>query len=643
MPRRLSAQLSAAVAFLTLATASFAQTTAPAGFPAEILPAGTTQKELRAYLLSRVRPFELPATATDWENRSRELRSRTLSQVIFRGVPQAWRELPTRVEWQAELPGKGYTIRKLRYQVVPGFWIGGHLYQPDNLKGKVPAILNVNGHESTGLFTDYIQARSINLAKRGLLVLALDWIGTGQLKGPGYAHNNQGYLDLCGVAGVSVMYLELKRGIDILLDQPNTDPERLAVTGMSGGGWQTILISALDTRVKLCAPNAGYTSVAARIENPPDMGDYEQCPPDLSAVADYTWLTAMLAPRPALLIYNDKDQCCFRGDRSRLAVYEPIIPVYGLFGQLDRFAFHMNSDPGTHNYLKDNREAFYRFVRRHFAPDADWNADDIPVEDEVRKQPELEIEYPVDNADFHALARQLVRELPEKFAEADLRRQLQGLLRQPSSTPPVETEPAGPTTPAAGVKARQETFALKVAGQWTLPVLLLVPPEPSGGTDIVLADTGRGELDISAFAPALESGRRVMLVDLLFLGEAGQFDIHRYLWSNLINTVGDRPLGLQVGQLAAVIDWTRARFARDSVRLISHGRMASMAALVYAALNPRRVDTLTTHGLEPSLKRLLEAGAKYEDAPTVFCTGLLKVADVSELVQLAGSGKVTLR
>ena len=81
----------------------------------------------------------------------------------------------------------------------------------------------------------------------------------------------------------------------------------MAVTGLSGGGWQTIFISALDLRVKLSAPVAGYSSFLTRAVYPRDLGDPEQTPCDLATVADYLHLTAMRAPRPTLLINNAKD------------------------------------------------------------------------------------------------------------------------------------------------------------------------------------------------------------------------------------------------------------------------------------------------------------------------------------------------
>ena len=57
---------------------------------------------------------------------------------------------------------------------------------------------------------------------------------------------------------------EHEQGLDVLLAHPNADPDRVAVAGLSGGGWQTIFISSLDERVKLANPVAGYSSFKTR-------------------------------------------------------------------------------------------------------------------------------------------------------------------------------------------------------------------------------------------------------------------------------------------------------------------------------------------------------------------------------------------
>ena len=107
----------------------------------------------------------------------------------------------------------------------------------------------------------YKQVRCINQAKRGMLALNVEWLGMGQLSGPGFHHNRMNQLDLCGTSGVAPFYLSLKRGLDLLLSLPHADPSRVAVTGFSGGGWQTIFIGALDPRVTLANPVAGYSSL----------------------------------------------------------------------------------------------------------------------------------------------------------------------------------------------------------------------------------------------------------------------------------------------------------------------------------------------------------------------------------------------
>src|SRR5262249_54426755 len=146
----------------------------------------------------------------------------------------------------------------------------------------------VMGHDPGGKDVAYQQIRCINLAKRGMIVLNVEWFNFGQLKGQNYHHGRMNQLDLCGTSGLAPFYLSMKRGLDVLLAHKNADPKRVAVSGLSGGGWQTIIISSLDTRVTLANPVAGYSSFLTRIKHFKDLGDSEQTPCDLGTVADYT-------------------------------------------------------------------------------------------------------------------------------------------------------------------------------------------------------------------------------------------------------------------------------------------------------------------------------------------------------------------
>jgi dienelactone hydrolase len=312
---------------------------------------------------------------------------------------------------------------------VPGLWVPALLYEPDKLTGKVPVILNVNGHERTGTATPYIQERCINLAKRGMLALNLEWVGKGQLDTPGFQHYKINQLDLCGTSGVALHYLAMKRAIDLLLKLEHADAERLAVTGLPGGGWQTIVISSLDTRVKLANPVAGYSSFLTRAQFDQDLGDSEQSMSDLGFVADYSHLTALMAPRPTLLTYNAKDDCCFRADHAVAPLLNAARPVFALYDATDRLRYHLNHDSG-HNYGRDNREAFYRLLRDFFYAGS-LNAADIPSEAEVKTAAQLRVELPADNADFHRIAVALSKPLPRSahVPQAESRDKLARLVR----------------------------------------------------------------------------------------------------------------------------------------------------------------------------------------------------------------------
>ena len=387
-----------------------------------ILAANQPLVEVQVYTASKVKSMPSASTGQQWTLTKEQLRRQLLNEVVLRGQGHKWAEAKTRVEWLDVLPGKGYRIKRLRYKVVPGLWIPALLYEPEKLTGKVPVILNTNGHEGAGVANDYIQIRCINEAKKGALAFNFEWLGMGQLKLDGFNHYRSNQLDLLGTNGVALHYLSQKHGLDILLSHPNADPSRVAVTGLSGGGWQTILISSLDPRVTIAAPVAGYSSFITRAQFPDqDLGDSEQTPVDLASIADYTTLTAMRAPRPTMISNNAYDNCCFRGDYANAPLIWAARPFYALYGAADKLTAHINFDPG-HNYGQENREAFYRFVRDNFygGDDAAFSAKEIPSEADVRTAEQLRVDLPVDNLDIHKLALNLSQGLPRKTGASRL-------------------------------------------------------------------------------------------------------------------------------------------------------------------------------------------------------------------------------
>ena len=359
-------------------------------------------RQLLAFLGEHLPHFTPPTSAAAWRKQIPTLRAQVLD-LFFRGHPAGLLAEQPQVHWGDRIEtGAGYTIRKLRYEGYPGLWVPALLYEPDQLGEKAPAVLNPNGHHAGGKAMDYKQARCINLAKRGMLALNTEFLGMGELRAD-LDHNRIAHLDLCGIAGIGVFYLLMKRGLDVLLAHPKADPERIGMTGLSGGGWQTALLSALDERVKVIVPVAGHSAVWQRRGCIEDIGDQEQCPADLCTVADYDTLSALFAPRPTLLMYNRHDDCCFQTRRARKSIYEPIRPVFALLGARDNIALHDNTDPGTHNYERDNRCQLYKFLNQHWGletPD-----DDLPYRDELQTEAALAVGLPPDNATLISIAQ----------------------------------------------------------------------------------------------------------------------------------------------------------------------------------------------------------------------------------------------
>lgn len=616
----------------------------------EIIGAATSMNEAQAYAAARVPRLPEVKTAAEWQREATRIRQAVLDRVIFRGEAASWRDAETKVEWLETIAGgPGYRIKKLRYEALPGMWIPALLYEPEKLAGKLPVMLSVNGHDGNGKAADYKQIRCINQAKRGMLALNVEWLGMGQLNDGDFVHSRMNQLDLCGTSGIAPFFLAMKRGIDVLLSLEHADPARVGVAGLSGGGWQTIFISSLDPRVTLCNPVAGYSSFRTRAEFHTDLGDSEQTPCDLAMFADYDHLTAMLAPRPALLTFNAADNCCFKADHALPPLLDAARPMYRLFGKEDFLRSHINTSPGDHNFGLDNRQALYRLLGDHFfAGSAGFDAAEIPSESEVKTKEELQVALPEANAGFHTLALRLSKTLPrdaelpadKKSAETwqqAARKKLGDVVRSPSYE--VQAQAAG-SEEHDGVKVA--FWRLRVGDAWTVPAVEFTPAGAKTSA-LVVADEGRASAAAAAeIERLLAGGARVLAVDPFYFGES-KVESRGYLFGLLLAAVGERPLGIQASQLAAVARWSQANHDTQPATIVAVGPRSSLFSLVAAALEPKAIAGAELNGSYGSLKEILEANGSVDQAPELYCFGLLEQFDVKQMAALVAPRPAAFR
>ncbi len=609
----------------------------------EILAPQVAVFQLREHILNHVAKPPAPTRADEWAAESTSLRKRLLNEVVFHGWPREWVDAPPRFEEAGIIAGNGYRIRKLRYEIVPGFQSVALLYEPENLHGKVPAILNVNGHVGPpGKSVEYKQKRCITFARHGILALNLEWFAFGELNQTGNQHLFGHDLDLVGANGVGLFYLAMRKGLDYLYEHPNTDRTRVGVTGLSGGGWQTIVLSSLDNRVSAAVPVAGHSSIISRVEAKEygDLGDFEQSATDMFDGVDFTHLTALMAPRPTLLIYNAEDDCCFRAAMTKPLVFDVIQPIFALYGKQDLLNWHENRDPGTHNYQLDNRTQAYHFFSRQFHLPA--FEEDVDVPSEIKNYEDLRVGLPENNLTILDLARKLAGQIDRAPLAQDSagreaeRRKLKNTIRlRPDNIDRVWTTAI---SKHLGIESKSHVFTmgdgLSVTAVWLKPI---GAPDNVPVT-IILDDKGKAA-SAEQIADRLNRGEQVLAVDLAFTGNAWKGESLPDL-QQLVSGMGERPIGVETAQLIEIATWMQKRAHAAKIRLESSGIRTQVVSLLASAIEPAMFSEVVIRKGIPSLTYLLQKPVEFGAAPDLFCLDFLRETDLDRLAALSTPARV---
>ena len=601
--------------------------------------------QIRNYLIQKAPALPKPSSAPEWTATAKQIREKFLREVVFHGWPAEWVNAPLKVEDLGLIPsGPGYRMRKLRYEIVPGFYSVGILYEPEKMPGKVPVILNVNGHVGPpGKSVEYKQKRCIHLARHGILNLNLEWISFGELTHKENQHWFGAHLDLAGANNLGLFYLAMRKGLDYLYQHPNADRARVGVTGLSGGGWQTIVLSSLDERVTLAVPVAGYSSIAYRLEMIGHVGDIEQNASDMQLYADYTHLTAMRAPRPTLLVYNAEDNCCFRAPLVKPDVYDAVQPFFKLYGKPENFGWHMNTDPSDHNYQLDNRLAAYRFIGKQFGI-AGMDVEE-QLGSEIKSYDDLIVGIPKDNLTVLGLARKFaLRVSRPAMPPAGAAREAWSVKERARLARVLRYKPVAMARPwklanthNKGLETRSYRLdfsnGLSATAVW---FQALGTPSPAPAT-IVLDENGKKAASL-AVSERVNRGEQVLALDPIFFGDAAA--PRPTLYTQVVSTLGDRPLALEAAQLIETARWFAKQSGAKQVRLEACGFRAQVTATAAAALAPGLFSDIVIRNGKNSLAYIYDAPVEYGAAPDLFCLDLYKEFDLDRLAAIAAPARI---
>jgi hypothetical protein len=299
-------------------------------------------------------------------------------------------------------------------------------------------------------------------------------------------------------------------------------------------------------------------------------------------------------------------------------------PFFSLMGHPGDLRYHPNFDQG-HNYGPDNRRAFYRFLGEFFF-DGKFSDEERPAD--LRQPADLVVPLPEPNEDFHTLAMKLSENLPRQPEipagaaalgrwQTEYRKKLRDVTRWTDYR--MTAQPNEDSNPG---------WVFSADG-WSVPALEFTPDSPAG-TVVVLGDSGKAKLG-AEIRGLLGRNQRVIAIDPFYFGEC-HIETRGYLFGLLASALGERPLGIEAGQVAAVARWLRQKYGAVAVE--AFGPRTSLIALVAAGVEHEAISEVKLHSPMASLKQPILDDMVVSDAPELFCFGLLEWFDVKQLAGL---------
>ncbi len=315
-------------------------------------------------------------TLEDWENQRPEIYRQFMHSLGLEPLPE---RCDLNIRDYGMFKGDGFEARKIAFQFFPDCWSSASIYYPDpSPKGPAPGVLYVCGHARVG--KHHYQAHPILWARRGYVCLIVDTIE--QNDNPGEHHSGHKALTekwlALGYSSSGGETWNTMRALDVLAGDPNVDEERLAVTGVSGGGSLSFHIAMADERIKAVSTLCGISTPVDAIANRHVSHNCDCFYPHNLYQRDTSEYGALIAPRAAMFCFADHDGL-FHAEQTT-ALTERIRYIYQLYGQEQNC--ELVTCPGYHGNHPEFDEATNRWFDGHVAgkqmPDAERGEKEFP-------------------------------------------------------------------------------------------------------------------------------------------------------------------------------------------------------------------------------------------------------------------------
>jgi uncharacterized protein len=280
-----------------------------------------------------------------WELRADRIRKGIIDGARMNTIP---RNTPLKPLIRDKRTFDGYTVENIAFESLPGFFVTGNLYRPTITQSSYAAILSPHGHgKEAPRFTENVQKRAATLARMGAIVLTYDMVGMGESDQVTHKYSQ----------ALALQTHNSMRAIDFLLSFPEVDPQRIGVTGESGGGTQTFLLTALDNRVAVSVP---VVMVSAHFFGGCTCESGMPVHRSREHQTNNVEIAALAAPRPMLLISDGQDWT----KNTPQVEYPYIRNIYHLYGK-ESLVENVHLPGEGHDYGISKRKAAYAFLAKH--------------------------------------------------------------------------------------------------------------------------------------------------------------------------------------------------------------------------------------------------------------------------------------